>query len=66
MNQEDHDLLTRIDTNLVHVKDWCVKHEDFDNVRFDKVNKDIELGKKVFWSGIGILAALQFVFSLIK
>lgn len=66
MNQDDHDLLTRIDSNLIHVKEWCQKHDTEDNARFSKVDREIEFGKKVFWGGIGILAAIQFLFQFIK
>ena len=69
MNQDQIDrdrLLTETHANVQHIADWCESHDEKDDERFDKVNKEIESGKKLVWGGVGVVAAFEFLARFLK
>lgn len=59
-------LLTEVHSDMKHLVKWSKDHNDDDNRRFALVTKEIEVGKKVLWGGVGVLAAVEFIMKLIK
>lgn len=66
MNDGDHDLLQQIANDLKHVVKWVEKHDLDDTKRFDKVEKEMEFGKRILYGGVGIIVFVEFVFKFIK
>ena len=66
MNQEDHDLLIEINSDIKHILKWTTDHDKKDNDRFEAVNKEIGFHKKIIYGGLGIVAFLQFVMQFLK
>jgi hypothetical protein len=72
-NDDDHDLLTRIDENLVHVKEWCVSHKEEDDqkhadnlVKFEALNKTVSFHSKMIFMALGVIAFIEFVAKVVK
>lgn len=59
MNKDELERLVRIDENLIHVKEWALKHDEKDDLRFDKVQKQVGWIQKVIFMGLGALALLK-------
>lgn len=69
MNQDQIDrdrLLTETHSNVKHIAEWCEGHDDKDDKRFEKVNHEIESGKKLVWGGVGVIAAFEFLARFLK
>jgi len=45
---------------------WCQDHDTSDDKRFEKINSEMEIGKKVLYGGTGILVFIQLFFEFIK
>ena len=62
------DMLTRIDLNLVHIKEWASAHKKEDDerhqetiVKFNNINKTLSFQNKIIYGAFGIIAFLEFV-----
>ena len=66
MNEGDHDLLQQISNDVKHIAKWVEKHDLDDTNRFDKVEKEMEFGKRILYGGIGIIVFVEFMFKFIK
>lgn len=64
--QKDHDLLIEIHSLMKHVVEWQKDHEIRDNQRFDKMDKSIEIGKRILYGGMGIFIFIEFISKLLK
>ena len=59
-------LLTEVHSDVKHIAEWAKKHDVEDIARFSLVTKEIEVGKKVLWGGVGILAFIEIVTKFFK
>ena len=66
MNQEDRDLLIRMDTNLTNLTLLMNNHIMDDRSVFKKQNDDIDWLKKITYMGMGMLIILNIALKLIK
>lgn len=60
MSQEDHDILTRIDENMIHIKAWAEKHDALDDDRFKEVKAQVGWIQKMIYGVLGIIAFIKF------
>lgn len=60
MEDKDHDLLIRIDSNLDSLKDLVEKHIEDDDTRFNGIFKRIRNNERWIWTGVGIILLAQF------
>lgn len=63
---EIRDMIIETRNDVKHMVSWAKEHNEDDNRRFALVTKEIEVGKKVLWGGVGVLAAVEFIMKLIK
>ena len=66
MSQDDHDLLTRIDANLLNFMDSFHAHIKEDEKLFSQLKKKTDNHDKFIWGVIAIVGAIEFVFKLLK
>lgn len=66
MNNEDHDVLIEIRSDVKHFKDWANRHDKIDTERFELANKRISWVEKIAYLGIGGLAMLNIFLNLFK
>ena len=59
-------LLSEVHSDVKHIAEWAKKHDGEDIFRFAIVTKEIEVGKKVLWGGIGIMAFIEIVTKFFK
>ncbi len=64
MNQDDRDLIIRMDQNLINLIRWTENHANEDSDMFTEIKKDNEFSKKVLYMGIGGLFVLQVALKL--
>ena len=72
-NNADHDLLTRIDTNLdnylnqfkEHKGEFSVHLED-DKGNFGKIDKELTTIQKFIWVATGIIVCIEFFSRIIR
>ena len=62
----DHDVLIEIKNDLKHVVSWIEAHEKKDDVRFTKIDKDIDFQKRITYAVLGIIFFVEFMFKFIK
>ena len=67
------DILTRMDMNLVNVKEWMAAHKQEDDdkhrenlVKFETINKTLAFQNKVIYMALGMVALIEFGAKLIK
>lgn len=65
-NTQDHDLIQKIANDTGWIRDWSEKHDIKDDLRFDKVAKDLEFSKKVIYGGLGIVAFIEIFLKVLK
>jgi len=63
---KDHDLLTRIDANLINFLIEFKSHVIDDNKNFEEHDKRIKSLEKVFWCGVGVVLVLQVLLKFIR
>lgn len=66
MNQDDRDILIRLDENVKNFISAMDNHIDDDKVSFAKQGSDIDWLKKVTYMGLGGLAVLQLIISFLQ
>lgn len=62
----DHDLLTRIDANLINFMKTFVLHEMEDRRRFDNIEKTLNWVMKIMYGCIGGVMLIEFVLRVVK
>ena len=63
---QDHDVLTRIDTNLSNFMIQFEKHVDQDTSDFKDLRESLEVLKRYVYIGIGGTIVLEFFFNFLK
>ena len=66
MNSTDHDLLTRIDSNLLNFLSRFNKHEERDDEKFNKHDNQIGMLQKIAYGGLAIVAFIEVVLRFLK
>lgn len=59
-------MLTEVHSDMKHMVRWAEDHTKDDDTRFAVVTKDIDAGKKIVWSGIGIIITLEVMLKFFK
>lgn len=59
MREEDHDLLTRVDTNLINYHALIQAHMLADEKSFKQIRSDVGWLQKITFMGLGALALLK-------
>lgn len=62
----DHDLLIKIDTNLMHLIDSYANHVQDDKKSFDKIDKRMDIAEKLLYGCVGIFVFVQLIIKVIK
>lgn len=65
-NHNDHDLLTRIDTNLINFMESFRKHEEDDCGRFDNIHKRLVTIERMCYGIGGVFIFVEFISRMIK
>lgn len=60
------DKIIETHTDVKHLIKWSESHTKEDETRFEKINKDVDNGKKVVYGGIGGLMLLEFIMKFFK
>ena len=58
---EDHDLLIRIDANLIHLRAWVAQHDDEHKV----LRRQMDELRRWKWSWVGAMALGVFLINLL-
>jgi len=66
VNQEDHDLLTKIDANLSNHMELVKAHVIDDKVRFEKLDADLGWVRKILYGCVGIVLFIEFMVKVAK
>lgn len=66
MTQEDHDLLIEIKSDVKHIREWTGVHDDKDDRRFAKVEKDLDFHRKIVYGGMGIVVFIEFIMKFVN
>ena len=66
MNQDERDMLIRIDQNLINLNNIYLKHVRDDEEKFDKLFKNDELQNRVIWGVGGALVVLNILLKFIS
>lgn len=59
-------LLSEVHSDCKHIVQWAKDHTSDDEKRFEKVNKDIDNGKKIVYGGLGAFALIEFIMKFLK
>ena len=66
MNQDERDMLIRIDQNLINLNNIYLKHVRDDEEKFGKLFKNDELQNRVIWGVGGALVVLNILLKFIS
>lgn len=66
MNKDDHDILIRVDTNLVNLIDKVETHIDSDDVKFAEHDKILSFHSRIVYGGVGAMFIINLLIVLFK
>lgn len=61
VDTEVRDLVIRIDANLTNHINTVSKHVEDDNIRFQKIDKDITIQSRIIYGALGIASFLALI-----
>lgn len=61
-----YDKIMETHSDVKHIAEWAKKHDEEDITRFSLVTKEIDMGKRVLWIGVGVLATLNLALKFLQ